>query len=259
MARKIIAGAIPALAGALLTYSAAAEYVVPFTPKTITMFGKAVDVDETSLKCGVKAVKGVSLLRLADCDSALEMKLPKSGFSFIRFEVAPGDPQISQGWRSELRDMYVAKNGEEVWYRFSTLVPSTNALEVPHRVVTAQWHEEMPLGKLHKRPPLAHRQVNGGFDVTLWDTAVFDASNGTGNGVQIVWEPAYETGVVHEYVYRIVWRQDAAGPVMGWRRKHVCTGEGRARWARGRVISTDPAQSASSMPMVITSNSVSTP
>src|SRR3954470_12247131 len=114
MGGKIRMGVIPALAAALLTYSAAAEYVVPSASKTITMFGKAVAVDETSLKCGVKAIKGASLLRLADCDSALEMKLPKSGISFIRFEVAPGDPQISQGWRAELRDMYVAKNGEEV-------------------------------------------------------------------------------------------------------------------------------------------------
>ena len=131
MARKIITAAMLPLTVALLTGSTAAEYVVPSTSKTITMFGKAVEVDETSLKCGVKAIKGVSLLRLADCDSAVEMKLPKSGISFIRFEVAPGDPQISQGWRAELRDMYVAKNGEEVWYRFSTLLPSTTASK-PH-------------------------------------------------------------------------------------------------------------------------------
>src|SRR3954452_10019694 len=172
MARKIITAAMLPLMAALLTEPPAAEYVVPSTSKTITMFGKPVEVEETSLKCGVKAIKGVSLLRLADCDSALEMKLPKSGISFIRFEVAPGDPQISQGWRAELRDMHVAKNGEEVWYRFSTLMPSTNALEIPHRVVTAQWHEEMPLGKLHKRPPLARRQVNGGFDVPALDLAL---------------------------------------------------------------------------------------
>src|SRR3954468_13728036 len=151
MARRTLIGVIiQTLAVALLSYPAAAEYVVPFTSKTVTILGKAGDVDERSLKCGVKAIRGVSLLRLSDCDSALELKLPKSQISFIRFEVTPGDPQISQGWRAELRDMYVAKNGEEVWYRFSTLVPSTNALDVPHRVVTAQWHEEMPLGKLHK-------------------------------------------------------------------------------------------------------------
>src|SRR3954471_24480785 len=151
MARKIVTAAMLPLLVAPLTYSATAEYVVPSTSKTITMFGKAVEVDETSLKCGVKAIKGVSLLRLADCDSAVEMKLPKSGISFIRFEVAPGDPQISQGWRAELRDMHVAKNGEAVWHRFSTLMPSTNPLEIPHRVVTAQWHEQMPPGKPHKR------------------------------------------------------------------------------------------------------------
>ena len=209
MARKIITGA-----------------TLPFGKK-ITILGQTVDVDEMSLKCGVKAIAGFSLLRLADCHSAVAMKLPKSGGSFIRFEVAPGDPQISQGWRAELRDMYVAKNGEEVWYRFSTLLPSTTALKAAHRVVTAQWHEEMPLGKPHKRPPLAHRQINGGFAVTLWDTAVFDASNGAGDGVQLVWEPRYETGVIHEYVYRIVWRQDAAGLVMAWQRKHVCSGNER--------------------------------
>src|SRR3954454_9509547 len=107
MARKIITAAMLPLTVALLTGSAVAEYVVPSTSKTITMFGKAVEVDETSLKCGVKGIKGVSLLRLADCESAVEMKLPKSGISFIRCEVAPGDPQISQGCPAELRDMYV--------------------------------------------------------------------------------------------------------------------------------------------------------
>ncbi len=209
MARKIITGA-----------------TLPFG-KRITILGQTVDVDETSLKCGVKAIAGFSLLRLANCHSAVAMKLPKWGAQFIRFEVAPGDPQISQGWRAELRDMYVAKNGEEVWYQFSTLLPSTTALKAAHRVVTAQWHEEMPLGKPHKRPPLAHRQINGGFAVTLWDTAVFDASNGAGDGVQLVWESRYETGVIHEYVYRIVWRQDAEGLVMAWQRKHVCSGNER--------------------------------
>ena len=61
MARKIITGA-----------------TLPFG-KRITILGQTVDVDEMSLKCGVKAIEGFSLLRLADCHSAVAMKLPKWG------------------------------------------------------------------------------------------------------------------------------------------------------------------------------------
>ena len=92
--------------------------------------------------------------------------------------------------------------------------------------MTAQCHEEMPLGKPHKRPPLAHRQINGGFAVTLRTTAVFDASKGAGDGVQLVWEPRYETAWSTSMCIGS-WRQDAAGLVMAWRRKHVCSGNER--------------------------------
>ena len=76
MARKIITGATLAFG------------------KKITIVGQTVDVDEMSLKCGVKAIDEFSLRRLTNCHAAVVMKLPKSGVSFIRFEVAPDDPRI---------------------------------------------------------------------------------------------------------------------------------------------------------------------
>jgi hypothetical protein len=188
----------------------------------ITVRGTKVDVDEQSVKCEVKAPSVVSTKRLAGCDSATAITIPKTGTKLVKFEIEPGDPSISQGQRAELRDMFEAKNGDETWYRFKTLLPLDYPFDDRSRVVTAQWHERMPDGDDHKRPPLAHRVVGRGFLVTLWDDKAFDASKGTGDGVVLVNEPTIKPGVAYEYVYRFVWRPDEKGVVTGWRREETC-------------------------------------
>src|SRR5215211_7374064 len=151
-ARQTSRGSI-ALSVALALAPAAAIAAGPSrTPGTLVVHGVSVETNEESVKCDVRKIPGVSLRRLADCDSARVITFPNAnGISVLRFEIAPDAPEINQGRRAELRDMFDAANGQEVWYRFSTLVPRDFPSASPYRVVLAQWHEQMPLGAPHRR------------------------------------------------------------------------------------------------------------
>jgi len=126
-----------------------------------------------------------------DCDSATYITIPKkTELSVIRFEIRPENPEINQGRRAELRDMLDAVAGEEVWYRFSTLVPRDFPKGAP-QVVVAQWHEQLAQGEPSRRPPLAHRLVDGVFIVTLWNEETYDRSDGKGHGIILFQDPGY--------------------------------------------------------------------
>ena len=158
-----------------------------------------------------------------DCDSATYITIPKkTELSVIRFEIRPENPEINQGRRAELRDMLDAVAGEEVWYRFSTLVPRDFPKGAP-QVVVAQWHEQLAQGEPSRRPPLAHRLVDGVFIVTLWNEETYDRSDGKGHGIILFQDPGYAFGSVYEYVYRIVWSPVGQGNVTGWRREQACS------------------------------------
>jgi len=206
-----------------LAPAAAVEAVPPRAPTTLVVQGVPVEANEESVKCDIKKIPGVSLRRLADCDSARVITFPNANdISVIRFEIAPDAPEINQGRRAELRDMFDAANGQEVWYRFSTLVPRDFPSASPYRVVLAQWHEQMPLGAPHRRPPLAHRLIDGVFTVTLWNDPVYEASQGRGDGIVLFQDPDYALGAFYDYVYRIVWSPEQNGSVIGWRREKTC-------------------------------------
>jgi len=140
----------------------------------------------------------------------------------IRFEIRPENPQINQGRRAELRDMLDAVAGQEVWYRFSTLVPLDFPKNAP-QVVLAQWHEQLAEGEPSRRPPLAHRLIDGVFIVTLWNDQIYESSGGKGNGIVLFQDPSYALGSVYDYVYRIVWAPVGQGSVTGWRREKACS------------------------------------
>src|SRR3954470_12930806 len=164
-----------------LAPAAAVEAVPPRAPTTLVVQGVPVEANEESVKCDIKKIPGVSLRRLADCDSARIITFPSANdISVIRFEIAPDAPEINEGRRAELRDMFDAVNGQEVWYRFSTLVPRDFPSSSPYRVVLAQWHEQMPRGDPQRGPPLAHRLIDGVFTVTLWNDPVYEQSEGDG-------------------------------------------------------------------------------
>ena len=216
--------ALVALASMLASeMSSATSGDVPRGPGKLVFRGVPIEAQEESVKCDIKHVSGVSLRRLVDCDSATYITIPKkTELSVIRFEIRPENPEINQGRRAELRDMLDAVAGEEVWYRFSTLVPRDFPKGAP-QVVVAQWHEQLAQGEPSRRPPLAHRLVDGVFIVTLWNEETYDRSDGKGHGIILFQDPGYAFGSVYEYVYRIVWSPVGQGNVTGWRREQACS------------------------------------
>ena len=212
-----IAGFI--VAYALIGGTAAAaqqEVVVEGVPVTIT---------EQSIKCDIDPAdipKDISTKRLVDCNSAevVEIDLPDENISAIKFTISPDDKKISSGVRAELRDMHVAKNGDETWYRFSTLLPSDFPVEAKHRLVTAQWHERMREGHDSLRPPLSHRLWDGRFVVTLWnDARIKELGTKKGDGEIVYSLPELEREIFHEYAYKIVWSPEVDGELVGWKRQ----------------------------------------
>ncbi|WP_428529328.1 heparin lyase I family protein [Roseibium sp.] len=160
----------------------------------IVIGGKAVPVEEDSYKCDMTAEEipdDLSIKRLAN------LFHPGSALS--------------------LRDMYVAENGEEVWYRISTLIPKTFPMEADHRLVLSQWHERLRAGGHSLRPNISHRLWNGRFVVTLWsDDVIEQLGTIEGDGQILYSEPRIDQGVYHEYVYRVVWSpENDAGSTPG--------------------------------------------
>ena len=109
-------------------------------------------------------------------------------------------------------------NGEETWYRISTLVPRSFPFSSKHAVVLSQWHERVKLGHPGYRPPLSHRLIDGEFFVFLWNMEIQTKKNGEGQGKILYRETKFEPGLFHEFVYRVVWLPNAKGIVRGWRR-----------------------------------------
>src|SRR5215216_4858987 len=92
-----------ALSVALALAPAAAIAAAPSrTPGTLVVHGVSVETNEESVKCDIRKIPGVSLRRLADCDSARILTFPTvNDLSVIRFEIAPDAPDINQGRRAE--------------------------------------------------------------------------------------------------------------------------------------------------------------
>ncbi len=211
-------GVLMPLGVSVLSFSAQAqnEVVIEGMPFAIT---------EQSVKCDIDPAavpKDVSTKRLVDCNSAelIEVELPDETITAIKFTISPDDKQISSGVRAELRDMHVAQNKDETWYRFSTLLPSDFPVEAKHRLVLAQWHERMREGHDSLRPPLSHRLWDGRFVVTLWNGArIKELGTTKGDGEIIFSTPELEREVFHEYAYKIVWSPEDDGEIIGWKRK----------------------------------------
>lgn len=193
----------------------------------------AIDKRGESVLCEIGTPRGWSVRRLTSCDSAEIIEFPRdSGRYGARFNIVPYDPKISAGIRAELRDMDEFVNGDEVWYRFSTLIPNTFPVDQDHSVVLAQWHERVPAGNHDYRPPLAHRLRDGDLLVTLWNDDLFDATGGKGSGLIAYREPGLKTGRFHEFVYRVRWSAGDDGFVHGWKRICGLTDCNGAEWRR---------------------------
>lgn len=190
----------------------------------IALNGERISLEERSIKCDIDPTdipKNVSTRRLADCYSAEHIVLDYDNkrVPAVRFTIEPDDKPISSGIRAELRDMHEAQNGEETWYRFSTLLPKDFPLDAKHRLVLAQWHERVHEDSESLRPPLSHRLWDGRFVVTLWNKDRI-AQLGTAGDGEILFElPELQRGVFHEFAYKIVWSPGTDGQIIGWLRQ----------------------------------------
>jgi hypothetical protein len=191
----------------------------------VVIEGVPVVVTEESIKCDIDPAdvpKDISVKRLVDCNSAelVEIDLPGESIAAIKFTISPDDKKISSGTRAELRDMHVAKNGDETWYRFSTLLPGDFPMESKHRLVMAQWHERVNEGQESLRPPLSHRLWDGRFVVTLWNgERIKKLGTKKGDGEILHSQPELQREVFHEYAYKVVWSPEDDGEIVGWRRQ----------------------------------------
>lgn len=187
----------------------------------IVIDSQPVSISKKSVKCDLDEVEHISTRRLAHCDSAklIELNYKDISTMAVKFTIDPYDDEISQGVRSELRDMYEAKNGEVAWYRFSTLLEEDFPITSSHRLVLAQWHERTQDGVGSLRPPLSHRLWDGQFVITLWNQQRIDERGPKGDGEILFEEQDFERGVFHEFVYKVRWSAGEDGEITGWRRK----------------------------------------
>lgn len=186
-----------------------------------TIGGTPVEIRETSVKCGLGEIENVSKKRLVDCDSAelVELEYGDIHKKAVKFSLNPLDKQISNGVRAELRDMHEAVNGDEIWYRFSTLLPLDFPMGSKHRLVLSQWHERIRGDGESLRPPLSHRLWNGRFVVTLWNKDRIAEIGIEGDGEILFETEQFELGVFHEFVYKIIWSPESDGTIVGWTRR----------------------------------------
>ena len=188
---------------------------------SVIINGTPVKINETSVKCDLGEIPNVSKKRLVDCDSAELVELEHRDIrkQAVKFSLKPLDKQISDGVRAELRDMHEAVNGDEIWYRFSTLLPRNFPMQSKHRLVLSQWHERIRGDGESLRPPLSHRLWNGRFVVTLWNKDRVAEIGAEGDGEILFETEQFELGVFHEFVYKIIWSPESDGKITGWTRQ----------------------------------------
>lgn len=190
-------------------------------PEEIEIDGKTFNVAKSSLQGDSAAPEWLSTRRLTNGDSAKLVTFSCGNIEqrAVEFNLNPHDDQISAGVRAELRDVHESVNGDETWYRFSTLLPKTFPIDARHRLVLAQWHDHLRNDELHLRPPLSHRLWNGRFVVTLWNKHRVGQMGTDGDGEILFEIPRIERGVFHEFVYKVRWSHEDDGEVIAWMRQ----------------------------------------
>jgi len=145
---------------------------------------------------------GWNTRRLVHADSAV-VQDHVEGRRAVRIELRPGD-YVSEGWRAELRDPYLARVGEDLWYGFSTLIPTDYPIREDNSCMLAQWHDwTHPF-----RPMLANRFNKGTFYVTHDNAGIEERV--------LYQEPAFARGVWHDFVYHARWSEGPDGFIEGW-------------------------------------------
>jgi hypothetical protein len=140
----------------------------------------------------------------------------RRGRHAARFELRAGD-DTGDGVRAEVKEMYCAPLGRDIWYSFSTFIPSDFPIVDTPAVIT-QWHaSEDPGEKAAARSPvLAHRYANGDLviDIRFCSQRTQRANDGTR---RILFEQKnFSKGAWHDFLYRIRWSYLSDGLVDCW-------------------------------------------
>ena len=207
----------------LVTYVIGTTGVRAQTAGELELDGKTVAVMERSISCDGKPgdfPDYINTERLVNCGSGKIVTFDDDpGLArLLQFTIKPDDKKLFGGTRAELADTRIVKNGEEAWYRISTLIPEDFPVSSPHRLVLAQWHELDQPGKPFHRPPLSHRLWGKEFAVELFNRQIIAKLGDEHDGQILYTAPELSPGVFHEYAYKIVWAPDDRGEIHAWHR-----------------------------------------
>ncbi len=90
-----------------------------------------------------------------------------------RFTIEPSDTLYHGGFKSELRDPFIAMPGDSIRYDLLLAIPESTLNENPQLVI-AQWHDRKIDGVPAARPPLALRLFEGKLIVSMFNDQVFN-------------------------------------------------------------------------------------
>ncbi len=148
---------------------------------------------------------------------ALKLKYDHElGEWLAEFSIDPSWPQISEGWRSELKDPMEVYPEATVKYRFYTrFLENINLKGDTHSVVIAQWHDRKIDSIPSQRPQLSFRSVNGNLNIYLWNDEVFQESCdlgtcGAGEG-RLLYSKPYQNNHWYFFEVKAKWAADESG------------------------------------------------
>jgi hypothetical protein len=133
-----------------------------------------------------------------------------------RFELRAGD-DTGDGIRAEVKEMYCAPLGREIWYSFSTFIPQDFPIVETPTVIT-QWHasEDSGEGLAARSPVLAHRYANG--DLVIDSRFSRQKTQRANDGIsKVLYKHVnFPRGMWHDFLYRIRWSYLPDGLVECW-------------------------------------------
>jgi hypothetical protein len=133
-----------------------------------------------------------------------------------RFELRAGD-DTGDGVRAEVKEMYCAPLGHEIWYSFSTFIPPEFPIVETPCVIT-QWHASEDAGEkaAARSPVLAHRYANGALVIDIrFSSQRMQRSND--GAVRVLYEQkSFPKGIWQDFLYRIRWSYRSDGLVECW-------------------------------------------
>lgn len=146
----------------------------------------------------------------------------QAGNLVARFELRHGDPRVRSGNRAEIRETtFMAPFGEELWYRFRTLIPE----EWPDqnvRCVIAQWHSvpDWMRGEVWRSPVLAIEYRDKAFVVRICHSneRIQEDNSVRSNNKTRLYKSAdlAQKGRWHDFVIQVHWSWESDGYLNVW-------------------------------------------